>query len=95
MNDDVVGVHRLLGLQLRDQQQGRQGTILGINHTRRSPALLIRWAGNSGIEWVDLSIDELDALIAASERSKSAPRSSMDSFEKAEMAPIVASAGRH
>lgn len=94
MNDDVVGVHRLLSLQLRDHQRDRQGTVVGIDHTRRSPALLIRWAGNSGVEWIDLSIDELNALIAASEKPKTSPISPVDSFEEAEAAPMAASVGR-
>lgn len=94
MNDDVVGVRRLLGLQLRDHQQNRQGTVVGINHTRRAPALLMRWMGKSASEWVELTIDELDALIVASQPPQSSFVDQADSYEEEVIASKTASAGR-
>lgn len=66
MHDSVDGVHTLLGSRLRDARRGREGRIVGVDQTRPTPALLMVWETGRGVERVNLSSEELRALVTSS-----------------------------
>lgn len=91
MQETIINAHRLIGETIRESGEARSGRIVGVDQSRTVPVIFVIWGGQSGIQRIEVTFDELRQLAEAC-RQRYAQVASRDGSRKAATSRVSAEA---